>query len=159
MANNRRVRSRNIPKTEKAIEEKIPEPVKIDFSKAIERSSYIKEKLDDILENIGESYGKRLTDELIKRLKETVKGFHVEVSEMLDKLHQIEEKRKIKEKETEVIAGEEGTLPEDFENLSEVEKRLKIREIEKEKKSDTESSDDKSKVSKKKGIFKKKEKK
>ena len=62
MANNRRVRSRNIPKTEQAIEEKIPEPVKIDFNKAIERSSYIKEKLDDILENIGESYGKRLTD-------------------------------------------------------------------------------------------------
>ena len=78
---------------------------------------------------------------------------------MLDKLHQIEEKRKIKEKKTEVIAGEEGTLPEDFKNLSVVEKRLEIREMEKEKKSDTESSDDKSKVSKKKGIFKKKEKK
>ncbi|MCK4295693.1 MAG: hypothetical protein KAW56_14115 [Candidatus Marinimicrobia bacterium] len=78
---------------------------------------------------------------------------------MLDKLHQIEEKRKIKERKTEVIAGEEGTLPEDFKNLSIVEKRLEIREMEKEKKSDTESSDDKSKVSKKKGIFKKKEKK
>jgi len=69
---------------------------------------------------------------------------------MLDKLHQIEEKRKIKERKTEVIAGEEGTLPEDFKNLSIVEKRLEIREMEKEKKSDTESSDDKSKVSKKK---------
>lgn len=78
---------------------------------------------------------------------------------MLDKLHQIEEKRKIKERKTEVIAGEEGTLPEDFKNLSVVEKRLEIREMEKEKKSDTKSSDDKSKVSKKKGIFKKKEKK
>jgi len=163
MANNRRVRRRNIPKTEQEIEVKIPEPVKIDFSKASERADYIKKKLDDILDNIGESYGKRLTDELIKRLEKTVRDFHAEVSKMLDKLHEIEEKREIKEKEkgieTEISATEEEALPEDFDNMSEVEKRLEMKEREKEKKSDTKGIDNKSEVSKKRGIFKKKKKK
>lgn len=161
MANNRKVRRRNIPKTEQEIEVKIPEPVKIDFSKASERAGYIKKKLDDILENIGESYGKRLTDELIKRLEKTVKDFHAEVSKMLDKLHEIEEKREIKEKEieTDISTSDEEALPEDFDNMSEVEKRLEMKEREKEKKSDTKGINNKSEVSKKRGIFKKKKKK
>ncbi len=93
--------------------------------------------MDDILENIGESYGKRLTDELIKRLEKTVKDFHTEVSEMLDKLHEVDEKREIKEKEkgikTEVSTSEEEVLTEDFDNMSEIEKRLEMKEIEREK--------------------------
>ena len=50
--------------------------VKIDFSATEQRYEYIRSKLDDIMENIGQCYSERLTKELLHRLEKTILDFH-----------------------------------------------------------------------------------
>lgn len=107
----------------------MPEPIDVDFSNSDSRSDYLKKKLDDILNNIGEGYGKRLTEEFIQRLERTLKSFHEKVTEMLDELHEIEIQR-INEKSEDKIQGVEP-LEGEWTGLSEREKRLEMQEKEK----------------------------
>lgn len=110
-------------------EQEVPEPINVDFSNSDSRSDYLKRKLDGILNNIGEGYGKRLTEEFIQRLERTLKSFHKEVTEMLDELHEIEIQR-INEKSEDKIQGVEP-LEGEWTDLSEREKRLEMQEKEK----------------------------
>ncbi len=64
--------------------------VKIDFSATEQRYEYIRSKLDDIMENIGQCYSERLTKELLHRLEKTILDFHTEVIALLDKLEKLE---------------------------------------------------------------------
>ncbi|HPD25159.1 MAG TPA: hypothetical protein P5078_01205 [Candidatus Marinimicrobia bacterium] len=75
-------------------EETPPSPaVKIDFSDTEQRYEYIRSKLDDIMENIGQCYSERLTKELLHRLEKTILDFHTEVIALLDKLEKLEIER------------------------------------------------------------------
>ena len=67
--------------------------VKIDFSATEQRYEYIRSKLDDIMENIGQCYSERLTKELLHRLEKTILDFHTEVIALLDKLEKLEIER------------------------------------------------------------------
>jgi len=73
--------------------------VKIDFSATEQRYEYIRSKLDDIMENIGQCYSERLTKELLHRLEKTILDFHTEVIALLDKLEKLEiERRQLPER-------------------------------------------------------------
>ncbi|NLA22774.1 MAG: hypothetical protein GX870_07025 [Candidatus Marinimicrobia bacterium] len=78
-------------RTTSPTEETPPSPaVKIDFSDTEQRYEYIRSKLDDIMENIGQCYSERLTKELLHRLEKTILDFHTEVIALLDKLEKLE---------------------------------------------------------------------
>ena len=82
-------------RTTSPTEETPPSPaVKIDFSDTEQRYEYIRSKLDDIMENIGQCYSERLTKELLHRLEKTILDFHTEVIALLDKLEKLEIERK-----------------------------------------------------------------
>jgi len=159
MADQRRTRlsRRGEKSAEEQLEQKAPE---VDFSKTEKRSEYIKRKLDDILDNIGKSYGKRMADELMKRLEKTIQEFNGEVVLMLGKLEKLEEER-LKEAITAAKPPEEqqetGTESEsEFAEMSEFEKRLEKMEQKKEEEDRTEKEDDSAEKPKKKGFFRKK---
>lgn len=159
MADPRRTRlsRRGGKSAEEQLEQKVPE---VDFSKTEKRSEYIKRKLDDILDNIGKSYGKRMADELMKRLEKTIQEFNGEVVLMLGKLEKLEEERL---KEATIVAKppeeqqETETESEDeFAEMSEFEKRLERMERKKEEEDKAEKEDDSVEKPKKKGFFRKK---
>jgi len=133
--------------------------VEIDFSKSDQRTEYIKTKLDDILDKIGQSYGKKMTDELIKRLDQTIAEFHTEVIQVLTKLEGLEEGRKKtavatqQPKEEEVVTEEETT---ESAEISEFEKRLERMEKEKEQKNKVSKTEEEVEKPKKKGLFRRK---
>ena len=87
-------------RTTSPTEETPPSPaVKIDFSDTEQRYEYIRSKLDDIMENIGQCYSERLTKELLHRLEKTILDFHTEVIALLDKLEKLEiERRQVPER-------------------------------------------------------------
>ncbi|HOO14840.1 MAG TPA: hypothetical protein PLF00_06920 [Candidatus Marinimicrobia bacterium] len=87
-------------RTTSPTEETPPSPaVKIDFSDTEQRYEYIRSKLDDIMENIGQCYSERLTKELLHRLEKTILDFHTEVIALLDKLEKLEiERRQLPER-------------------------------------------------------------
>jgi len=154
--------------TDSRMEQKAPD---IDFSETNKRSEYLKHKLDDILDNIGESYGKRMADELMKRLEKTILDFNGEVIQLLDKLEVLEAQR-LKELEAEknpipkVEAGEEALIEEnaeledEFANMSDFEKRIEMLERKKKEKDDAtrKSEEESDEKPKKKGFFRKKNK-
>ena len=170
MADPRRTRlnRRTNKNAESQAEQKMPE---IDFSETNKRSEYLKHKLDDILDNIGQSYGKRMADELMKRLEKTIVDFNGEVVQMLDKLEILEDQR-LKELEAErkqilkVEEGEESQVEVDveekdeFADMSDFEKRIEM--LEKRKKEADEVAEESAEESavkpKKKGLFRKKNK-
>ena len=171
MAEPRKTRLNRRPgrNAENVVEQKKPEA---DFSEAQKRSDYLKHKLDDILENIGKSYGKRMADELMKRLEKTIVEFNAEVVDMLDKLEVLEEQR-LKELSpdqksetlpetdtTEPSDGESAELEDEFANMSEFEKRIEMLERQK-KEADKKGKDAKEESEekpKKRGLFRKKNK-
>jgi hypothetical protein len=132
--------------------------VEVDFSKSDQRSEYIKTKLDDILDKIGQSYGKKMTDELIKRLDQTIAEFHTEVLQVLTKLEGLEEERQKPviaahpPKEEEVPEEETGEATE----MSEFEKRLERMEKEKKQKDKVSKTEEEGEKPKKKGLFRRK---
>ncbi|MGC9364125.1 MAG: hypothetical protein ACP5FZ_06080 [Fidelibacterota bacterium] len=145
----------------------------IDFSEPDKRRDYLKQRLDDILDNIGQSYGKRMAEELMKRLQKTVLDFNAEVNQMLDKLEVIEEERR-KEAEAEKVsaeqpvdtkAGEGGegeTEPseDEFANMSDFEKRIEMLERKKKQNNDEikKAAEEAEKKPQKKGLFRRKNK-
>jgi hypothetical protein len=58
----------------------------IDFSKEESRNEYLSQKLDDLLSEINNFYGKELLDELTFRLEKTISDFNEEVQILLDQL-------------------------------------------------------------------------
>jgi len=165
-------RSRLNRRDQKSIEQEVPKPPDVDLSRTDKRSEYIKQKLDDILDNIGKSYGQRMVGELMKRLEKTIREFNEEIVEMLDKLEVLEEERR---KELEALnkpaeetpaseekeeGEEEQTSEEEFAEMSDFERRLermeqKKQETEAKNKKEPSESGDKSK---KRGLFRKKDK-
>jgi len=135
MAKERRVKKQDQTDEEQSIQE-------LNLGDKSDRLTYINDRLDDIMVNIGGTYGKRLTDELMKRLEKTIKEFNDDVVQMLDKLEHIGQDR---EKEEASEAGE-PEIPEpvpaetDVEELSEIEKRLEKAEQKKEAAVKTEES-------------------
>jgi len=159
MADPRRTRlsRRGEKSAEELLEQKAPE---VDFSKTEKRSEYIKRKLDDILDNIGKSYGKQMADELMKRLEKTIQEFNGEVVLMLGKLEKLKEERlkeatiaaKPSEEQQETETESEG----EFAEMSEFEKRLENMERKKEEEDRAEKEDDSAEKPKKKGLFRRK---
>lgn len=139
------------------IEEK--KVVEIDFSKSDQRTEYIKTKLDDILDKIGQSYGKKMVEELMKRLDQTIADFHSEVIQVLSKLEGLDEERKkaavaaLQPKEEEAITGEETA---ESAEMSDFEKRLEKMEKEKEQKKQASKTEEEVEKPKKKGLFRRK---
>ncbi|RKY58314.1 MAG: hypothetical protein DRP96_08660 [Candidatus Neomarinimicrobiota bacterium] len=170
MADPRRTRlnRRTDRNTEKEPEKPIPQA---DFSEAQKRSEYLKHKLDDILDNIGQSYGKRMADELMKRLEKTIIDFNAEVVRMLDKLEVLENQRLKEtsaknaseispENEKEDSSEENLESEEEFANMSEFEKRIEMLERkrkESEKEAENAAAEETEKP-KKRGWFRKKNK-
>jgi len=133
--------------------------VEIDFSKSDQRTVYIKTKLDDILDKIGQSYGKMMTDELMKRLDQTIAEFHSEVIQVLSKLEGLEAERKkaavatLQPKEEEKVTAEET---DEAAEMSEFEKRLEKMEKDKEQQKQASKAEEEVEKPKKKGLFRRK---
>ena len=146
--------------------------VEIDFGEATKRSEYLKQKLDDILDNIGRSYGKRMADELTKRLEKTILDFNGEVVHMLDKLEVLEDQRlkeieaakkpdpQVEAAEAESSDEEKVVTEDEFANMSDFEKRIEMLERKKKEADNAvgKSEEESDEKPKKKGFFRKKNK-
>jgi len=139
-------------KTEPAEENK-EKPVIVDLNVTEGRKEYVERKLNDILESIGESYGKRMTNELMKRLEKTIREFHGEVTKILDKLETLEDERhKVPEKI--VVPQTEQVLDEgELSGMSEIERRLEMKEREKQ---ESPKTDEITEEPKRRGLFSRK---
>ncbi|HDT12702.1 MAG TPA: hypothetical protein ENO01_03485 [Candidatus Marinimicrobia bacterium] len=62
------------------------EKPKADLTDPVQRMDMIKSKLDTLTLDFGEVYGKKLTEELIKRLEFTIHAFHEDILQALDKM-------------------------------------------------------------------------
>jgi len=62
------------------------EKPRADLTDPLQRMDMIKSKLDTLTLDFGEVYGKKLTDELIKRLEFTINAFHEDILQALDKM-------------------------------------------------------------------------
>lgn len=99
---------------------------------------YINEKMNGLLESIGEGYGEPLLDELIQRLERTIADFHQEVQDLLTQLKSNSKERREKMRqllkanvaEVRVETATESEVPPE---VSDFERRL---ESKKEKKND-----------------------
>jgi hypothetical protein len=70
--------------------------MEIDFDKEESRAQYLNQKLDSLLSEINNYYGKVLLDELTFRLEKTISDFNAEVQVLFDKLKEnAEDKEKI----------------------------------------------------------------
>jgi uncharacterized protein YdiU (UPF0061 family) len=104
------------------------EPVHDDDS----MKQYMEEKFSELIQKVGEGYGKPLQDELIRRLEKTIADFNEDVTELLQDLQHRSEKRYAAMKkiwsEGEQVSQEEEipaeTDEEQEKELSEWERRL-----------------------------------
>jgi|GEM_PF-3326351 len=58
----------------------------LQFEDRDSRLTFIQERLDNLLDEFGQSYGRFLAEELQKRLDHTVRVFHEETSELMDRM-------------------------------------------------------------------------
>jgi len=65
----------------------------MDFGKKEDRTKYLEEKFDNLLDVIGESYGNILMEELVSRLDATIDGFNQEISNLFNSLKEKEVER------------------------------------------------------------------
>ena len=65
----------------------------IDLSTPEGRSSYLNEKLSDLIEGVDSTYGDLIFDELLKRINSTIKDFDDEMAVVFDELKDNEKKR------------------------------------------------------------------
>ena len=65
----------------------------IDLESQDGRTSYLSEKLDNLLSGINASYGQKLLDELVTRLERTIIDFNHEVEGIMDDLKDNSERR------------------------------------------------------------------
>ena len=70
--------------------------MEIDFDKEESRAQYLNQKLDSLLSEINNYYGKVLLDQITFRLEKTISDFNAEVQVLFDKLKEnAEDKEKI----------------------------------------------------------------
>ena len=65
----------------------------IDLSTPEGRSSYLNEKLSDLINGVDSTYGNLIFDELLKRIDKTIKDFNSEMEIVFDDLKVNEKKR------------------------------------------------------------------
>jgi len=65
----------------------------MDFGKKEDRTKYLEEKFDNLLDVIGESYGNVLMEELVSRLDATIDNFNQEISSLFNSLKEKEVER------------------------------------------------------------------
>ena len=65
----------------------------MDFGKKEDRTKYLEEKFDNLLDIIGETYGNVLMEELISRLDCTIDEFNQEISNLFNSLKEKEVER------------------------------------------------------------------
>ena len=89
----------------------------IDLSTPEGRSSYLNDKLSDLINGVDSTYGNIIFDELLKRIDSTIKDFNTEMEFIFDELKINEKKRqslllKLSKKQT----------PEEIENRAKTKK-------------------------------------
>ena len=67
----------------------------IDLSTPEGRSSYLNEKLSDLINGVDSTYGNIIFDELLKRIDKTIMDFNFEMEEIFSELKSNEKKRAI----------------------------------------------------------------
>ena len=65
----------------------------MDFGKKEDRTKYLEEKFDNLLDVIGETYGNVLMEELVSRLDSTIDEFNHEISNLFNSLKEKEVER------------------------------------------------------------------
>ena len=65
----------------------------MDFGKKEDRTKYLEEKFDNLLDIIGETYGNILMEELVSRLDCTIDEFNQEISNLFNSLKEKELER------------------------------------------------------------------
>ena len=65
----------------------------IDLSTPEGRSSYLNDKLSDLINGVDSTYGNIIFDELLKRIDSTIKDFNAEMEVVFDELKVNEKKR------------------------------------------------------------------
>ena len=65
----------------------------MDFGKKEDRTKYLEEKFDNLLDIIGETYGNILMEELVSRLDFTIDEFNQEISNLFNSLKEKELER------------------------------------------------------------------
>ena len=65
----------------------------IDLSTPEGRSSYLNDKLSDLINGVDSTYGDMIFDELLKRIDSTIKDFNEEMESVFDELKVNEKKR------------------------------------------------------------------
>ena len=65
----------------------------MDFGKKEDRTKYLEEKFDNLLDVIGETYGNVLMEELVSRLDATIDEFNQEISNLFNSLKEKEVER------------------------------------------------------------------
>ena len=65
----------------------------IDLSTPEGRSSYLNDKLSDLINGVDSTYGNLIFDELLKRIDKTIKDFNTEMDDIFDDLKVNEKKR------------------------------------------------------------------
>ena len=65
----------------------------MDFGKKEDRSKYLEEKFDNLLDIIGQNYGTTLMKELVSRLDFTIDEFNKEISNLFKSLKKKEAER------------------------------------------------------------------
>jgi len=65
----------------------------IDLSTPEGRSSYLTDRLSDLVNGVDSTYGTLIFDELLKRIDKTIKDFNVEMESVFDEL-KVNEKKK-----------------------------------------------------------------
>ena len=65
----------------------------MDFGKKEDRTKYLEEKFDNLLDVIGDTYGNILMEELVSRLDCTIDNFNKEISNLFNSLKEKEVER------------------------------------------------------------------
>ena len=65
----------------------------MDFAKKEDRTKYLEDKFDNLLDVIGENYGNVLMEELVSRLDSTIDEFNKEISDLFNSLKEKEVER------------------------------------------------------------------
>jgi len=93
-------------------------------------NDYISEKVNALVDKVGEQYGELLLDELFRRLENTISDFDKEVEELFTSLKKDEDKKQsvieLMKKGKNVLSNQEGKLISDWEiKLAEMEEKDK----------------------------------
>ena len=92
----------------------------IDLSTPEGRSSYLNDKLSDLINGVDSTYGNIIFDELLKRIDSTIKDFNTEMESVFDELKTNEKKRqslltKLKKKYTPEEAEKKENIKKEWE--------------------------------------------